>query len=189
VPPITYRMESTHLRYTCWELFDRVVVSGRAGQNRCRARCGAGRPLCPEFSSPHPADYAVMDEDLYGALVVAILGFIVCLVALGIHWVRSWGAQGRDAPPTIPPLGFIVSVGVGSRNCRERTARLDPNTKSSLRANLEKPPSQLQPIELSNCEDPAKVLELSPWACLTPAQTSIGSRSSGKRPHNHAFVT
>jgi hypothetical protein len=62
---------------------------------------------------PQAADYAVMDEDLYGALGVAILGFVVCLVALGIHWVRSRGAQGRDAPSTIPPLGFIVSVGVG----------------------------------------------------------------------------
>ena len=35
---------------------------------------------------PQAADYAVMDEDLYGALVVAILGFVVCLVVLGIHW-------------------------------------------------------------------------------------------------------
>ena len=60
------------------------------------------------------ADYAVMDEDLYGALVVAILGFVVCLVALGIHWVvRGRGAQGRDAPSTIPPLGYLVVVGVG----------------------------------------------------------------------------
>jgi hypothetical protein len=63
---------------------------------------------------PQAADYAVMVEDLYGALAVAILGFVVCLVALGIHWVvRGWGAQGRDAPPTIPPLGYLVVVGVG----------------------------------------------------------------------------
>jgi hypothetical protein len=53
---------------------------------------------------PQAADYAVMVDDLYGALVVAILGFVVCLVALGIHWVRGRGAQGRDGPSTIPPL-------------------------------------------------------------------------------------
>ncbi len=38
----------------------------------------------------------------------------LCLVALGIHWVRSRGAQGRDAPSTIPPLGYLVVVGVDS---------------------------------------------------------------------------
>ena len=66
------------------------------------------------YLDPHAVDYAVMDEDLYGALGVAILGFVVCLVALGIHWVvRRRGAQGRDAPPTIPPLGYLVSAGVG----------------------------------------------------------------------------
>ena len=62
---------------------------------------------------PEAADYAVMDEDLYGALVVAILGFVVCLVALGIHWVvRGRGAQGRDAPSTSPPLWPLLVVGV-----------------------------------------------------------------------------
>ena len=61
---------------------------------------------------PQAADYAVMDEDLYGALAVAILGFVVCLVALGIHWVvRARGAQGRDAPSTIPPLWLPLLVG------------------------------------------------------------------------------
>ena len=61
---------------------------------------------------PQAADYAVMDEDLYGALVVAILGFVVCLVALGIHWVvRARGAQGRDAPSTSPPLWLPLVVG------------------------------------------------------------------------------
>ena len=45
---------------------------------------------------PQAAYHAVMVDDLYGALVVAILGFVVCLVALGIHWVvRGRGAQGR----------------------------------------------------------------------------------------------
>jgi hypothetical protein len=61
---------------------------------------------------PQAADYAVMDEDLYGALAFAILGFVVCLVALGIHWVvRAWGAQGRDVPSTIPPLWLPLVVG------------------------------------------------------------------------------
>ena len=64
---------------------------------------------------PQAADYAVMDEDLYGALVVAILGFVVCLVALGIHWVvRGRGAQGRDAPSTSAPLWLPLVVGVQS---------------------------------------------------------------------------
>ena len=64
---------------------------------------------------PQAADYAVMDEDLYGALVVAILGFVVCLVALGIHWVvRGRGAQGRDAPSTSSPLWLPLVVGVQS---------------------------------------------------------------------------
>ena len=61
---------------------------------------------------PQAADYAVMDEDLYGALVVAILGFVVCLVALGIHWVVR--GQGRDAPSTSPPLWLTLVVGVQS---------------------------------------------------------------------------
>jgi hypothetical protein len=61
---------------------------------------------------PQAADYAVMDEDLYGALVAAILGFVVCLVALGIRWVvRGRGAQGRDAPSTSPPLWLPLVVG------------------------------------------------------------------------------
>ena len=56
-----------------------------------------------------------MVEDLYGGLVVAILGFVVCLVALGIHWVvRARGAQGRDAPSTRPPLWLPLVVGVYS---------------------------------------------------------------------------
>ena len=64
---------------------------------------------------PQAADYAVMDEDLYGALVVAILGFVVCLVALGIQWVvRARRAQGRDAPSTIPPLWLPLLVGANS---------------------------------------------------------------------------
>jgi hypothetical protein len=64
---------------------------------------------------PQAADYAVMDEDLYGALAVAILGFVVCLVALGIHWVvRGRGAQRRDAPSTIPPLWLPLVVGAYS---------------------------------------------------------------------------
>ena len=49
---------------------------------------------------PQAADYAVMDEDLYGALAVAILGFVVCLVALGIHWV----VRGRGRPGTRRPI-------------------------------------------------------------------------------------
>jgi hypothetical protein len=62
---------------------------------------------------PLAADYAAIVEDLYGALGVAMLGFVVCLVAPGIHWVRGRSAQGRDAPSTIPPLGYLVLVGVG----------------------------------------------------------------------------
>jgi hypothetical protein len=73
----------------------------------------AANRVARAYLDPQAADYAVMDEDLFGALGVAILGFVVCLVALGIHWVRNRGAQGRDAPPTIPPLGYIVSGGVG----------------------------------------------------------------------------
>ena len=64
---------------------------------------------------PQAADYAVMVEDLYGALVVAILGFVVCLVALVIHWVvRGRGAQGRDARSTSPPLWLPLVVGVAA---------------------------------------------------------------------------
>jgi hypothetical protein len=53
-----------------------------------------------------------MVEDLYGALAVAILGFVVCLVALGIHWVvPGRGAQGRDAPSTNPgALPLVVGA-------------------------------------------------------------------------------
>jgi len=70
---------------------------------------------------PQAADYAVMDEDLYGALVVAILGFVVCLVVLGIHWVvHARGAQGRDAPSTSPPLWLPPRRRGAIRNYRDR---------------------------------------------------------------------
>ena len=58
----------------------------------------------------HASDYDAVRLDLEDALYFAGFGFFICAVVLLVQWHRR-GRQA-SAPPVIPPLGFLVGMGV-----------------------------------------------------------------------------